>query len=359
MVRTDYRYGLNPIVVKALTHLHYRYSNETPKMWCSRIRVSFKKLLEYNPKFFSKNEFIHMTEREYKYGKFGPGRRTFHIYCTACDSLVFICDNTEKCANKHLNECIAKIEERRIAYRKSSECYCRTSKEIRKKTAYHIFNNAKIIQRAWRAFKLRPETWAKRVWNMVRNDNTPDEKKYLGITPRDIRIPDDQYVDYFGQRILARDVPAHHQNEPRLRSLYYHYTPHDWAEKKKYQLYVRLTTVAYIVTFIKSYQQNYRFVGYSDWTIMLKYLANPGHYHTTKDYYNNIVTNFVKISEYARYKCKKEGKLYPCNSLEIDMFKSSYITTFDRGLTIIDFSDFNNNYDYVQQILWTIDSLLK
>jgi hypothetical protein len=193
----------------------------------------------------------------------------------------------------------------------------------------------------------------------VRNDNTPDEKKYLGITPRGIRIPDDRYVNYFGQRILARDVPAHHQNEPRLRALYYHYTPHDWAEKKKDQLYVRLIIVTYIVTFIKSYQQDYRFVGYSDWTIMLKYLANPGHYCTTKDYCNNIITNFVRTSEYARYICKKEGKPYPCNSLEINMFKSFYITTFDGGLTIIDFSDFNNNCEYVQQIFRTIESILK
>ena len=73
---------------------------------------------------------------------------------------------------------------------------------------------------------------------MVRNDNTPDEKKYLGITPHGIRIPDDRYINYFGQRILARDVPAYHQNKPSLRDLYYHYTSHDWAEKKKYQLYI-------------------------------------------------------------------------------------------------------------------------
>ena len=92
---------------------------------------------------------------------------------------------------------------------------------------------------------------------------------------------------------------------------------------------------------------------------MLKYLTNSEHYCTTKDYYNNIVTNFVKISEYSRYKCKKEGKLYPYNSLEIDMFKSFYITTFDRGSTIIDFSDFNNNCEYVQRIFRSIDSLLK
>src|SRR5436305_1355463 len=83
-------YWLNPLIVQAITNLHYRYSDETPKMWCSRIRVPFRKLIEYNPTFFSKNEYIHMTERLYEDGKFGPGRRTFHIYCTVCDSLVFI-----------------------------------------------------------------------------------------------------------------------------------------------------------------------------------------------------------------------------------------------------------------------------
>ena len=129
-----------------------------------------------------------MTERLYEDGKFRPGRRTFYIYCTACDSLVFICDNTEKCADKHLNECIAKIEERRVAYyrsvlwkrkskkalsdneigeiydniyfryRKSSEFYCyRASKEIKKSVAYRLINSAKVIQQAWRIYKLRSE----------------------------------------------------------------------------------------------------------------------------------------------------------------------------------------------------------
>src|SRR5256885_11664936 len=119
MVKTNYYSGLNPVVVRAITNLHYRYNNETPKMWYSRIRVPFRKLIEYNPTFFSKNEYIHMTERLYEDGKFRPGRPTFYIYCTACDSLVFICENTEKCADKHLNECIAKIEERRVAYYRS------------------------------------------------------------------------------------------------------------------------------------------------------------------------------------------------------------------------------------------------
>ncbi len=72
----------------------------------------------------------------------------------------------------------------------------------------------------------------------MRNDNTPDKKKYLGITPHAIRIPNDRYVNYFGQRILARDVPIYHQNKPSLHGLYYHYTSHDWVKKKKYQLYI-------------------------------------------------------------------------------------------------------------------------
>src|SRR3954447_20925517 len=100
--------GLNPVVVQALNNLQYRYSGETPEMWYSRVRYPFKKLLKYNPKYFSKNEYIHMTEREYKDGKFRPGERTSHIYCTVCDLLVIICENTIECGNDHLKKCITK-----------------------------------------------------------------------------------------------------------------------------------------------------------------------------------------------------------------------------------------------------------
>src|ERR1044071_1503539 len=119
MVKTNYYSGLNPIVVQALNNLQYRYSGETPEMWCSRVRYPFKKLLEYNSKYFSKNGFIQMVERVYIDGEFKAGRCSFNIYCTVCDSLVFICENTIECANKHLNECIAKIEKRRVAYYRS------------------------------------------------------------------------------------------------------------------------------------------------------------------------------------------------------------------------------------------------
>src|SRR3954463_3079410 len=106
-----------------------------------------------------------MVERAYIDGEFKAGRRSFHIYCTVCGSLVIIRENTIECANIHLNECIAKTAKRCIAYsnpiqknakrkvsskisndeigeiygiiyfryRKSSEFYCpRTSKEIKK-----------------------------------------------------------------------------------------------------------------------------------------------------------------------------------------------------------------------------------
>jgi hypothetical protein len=108
MDRTNYYSGLNPVVVQALNNLQYRYSGETPEMWCSHVRYPFKKLLEYNPKYFSKNGFIQMTERLFKDGEFKAGRRSFNIYCTVCDSLVIICENTIKCANDHLNKCITK-----------------------------------------------------------------------------------------------------------------------------------------------------------------------------------------------------------------------------------------------------------
>ncbi len=57
MIKTNYS-DLNSVVMQTLNNLQYRYSGETPEMWCSRICYPFKKLLEYIPKYFSKNGFI-------------------------------------------------------------------------------------------------------------------------------------------------------------------------------------------------------------------------------------------------------------------------------------------------------------
>src|SRR3954469_13756046 len=114
MVKYNNYNGLNPIISQALIDLQYKYSGETPEMWCSRVRSPFKKLLEYNPKHFSKKGFIQMVERVYIDGKFKAERRSFHIYCTVCDFLVIIYENTIEYANIHLNKCIAKTAKRHI-----------------------------------------------------------------------------------------------------------------------------------------------------------------------------------------------------------------------------------------------------
>src|SRR4051794_24903740 len=147
-------------------------------MWYSRVRYPFKKLLEYNPKYFSKNGFIQMVKRSYIDGEFKVGRCSLYIYCTVCDSLVIICENTIECANDHLKKCIAKTAKRHITYsnpiqksvkkrvsselsddkidkiynniyfryRKSFKYYSPYAlKEIKKSVAYRLINSAKVI----------------------------------------------------------------------------------------------------------------------------------------------------------------------------------------------------------------------
>ncbi|PKK72239.1 hypothetical protein RhiirC2_710528 [Rhizophagus irregularis] len=104
---SDYN-SLNPVVVQVLNNLQYKYSGETSEMWYSHVHYPFKTLLENNLKYFSKNGFIQMIERSYKDGEFKARRRSFHIYCTVCDSLVIIRENTIECGNDHLKKCIAK-----------------------------------------------------------------------------------------------------------------------------------------------------------------------------------------------------------------------------------------------------------
>ncbi|CAG8746132.1 9766_t:CDS:2, partial [Rhizophagus irregularis] len=57
-----------------------------------------------------------------------------------------------------------------------------------KEKIHRFINSAIAIQRIWRAFKLGPETWVQRVWNIVRNDGTPDRKRFLGELPSFQRI---------------------------------------------------------------------------------------------------------------------------------------------------------------------------
>src|SRR3954454_18445264 len=79
-------------IVNALSPLAGRRDHETPEMWCSRIRDPFRKILEENPRILSKNGYIIMCGKLYENDKV-HGLPTNYIYCSVCDSLVFISEN--------------------------------------------------------------------------------------------------------------------------------------------------------------------------------------------------------------------------------------------------------------------------
>src|SRR3954467_3749799 len=114
MVRLNWPLS-NPINQKMawrLICMQYRNSDETPEMRCARIYAPFKKILEDNPGFFSKNEFIQMHGYQYEDRKKKGSLMNYptnYLYCTTCDSLVFIPYNfrDHRCVSGHLKECIA------------------------------------------------------------------------------------------------------------------------------------------------------------------------------------------------------------------------------------------------------------
>ncbi|GBC03297.1 hypothetical protein RclHR1_05050022 [Rhizophagus clarus] len=109
---------------------------------------------------------------------------------------------------------------------------------------------------------MRPKSLASQIWEMVRNDGTPDDKKYLGMTP------------------------------------HVHYSLYDWAEEKKIQLYVRLANVTYDIVFKILYQRGYIIINGSDWTNQLKWLQNPEYYRIDKD----NIEYLIRVTECEKYK---------------------------------------------------------
>ncbi|RIA91934.1 hypothetical protein C1645_821398 [Glomus cerebriforme] len=101
---------------------------------------------------------------------------------------------------------------------------------------------AVIIQRAYRDYKKRPESLAKRVWEVMRSNGTPDKWKYLGIIPRD-----EGYYYINGELIESNYV-------------------------------------TYLATFRVLYQQGYIVVRGTAWYNILKWLQNPKFYLIDKKY---------------------------------------------------------------------------
>ena len=110
---------------------------------------------------------------------------------------------------------------------------------------------------------------AKRIWEAVRNDGTPDRKKLLGITPRDT---------YPAPSWPTRDD--------------------EWIIEKKWQLSVRLANVIYGIVFKKLYQRGYIIIRGSDWTNQLKWLQNPEYYRIDKD----NIEYLIRVTECEKYK---------------------------------------------------------
>ena len=83
-------------ILERLGPLAERHDHETPEMWCSHIRDPFRKILEEHHtsrgSILSGNGYITMYGKLYENDKV-HGYPTNYIYCSVCDSLVFISEN--------------------------------------------------------------------------------------------------------------------------------------------------------------------------------------------------------------------------------------------------------------------------
>ncbi|CAJ0920890.1 13403_t:CDS:2 [Entrophospora sp. SA101] len=143
---------------------------------------------------------------------------------------------------------------------------------------------------AWRNFKKRPESLAAKVWNAVRNDGTPDEEKFLGITTR--KVKNLQTRDQFN--LWRNNIITMYKKEKNFDMLFIYqkgyeyeeyYIPGDWISFKKHQLQQRLSN--HLKELLK--EQGYRVVCGRSWYVMVKWIENP-------DYYANLTyPNIVRI----------------------------------------------------------------
>src|SRR5581483_10111017 len=101
-------------ILERLGPLADRHDHETPEMWCSRIRDPFRKLLEEHHSsrggILSGNGYIKMFGKLIERSDRVHGIPSNYIYCSVCDSLVFIPENGYSSANcyrdNHFKSCI-------------------------------------------------------------------------------------------------------------------------------------------------------------------------------------------------------------------------------------------------------------
>src|ERR1043165_4555700 len=81
-------------------------------MWCSRIRDPFRKILKENLEILSGNGYITMYGKLIERSDRVHGLPSNYIYCSVCDSLVFISENGRgghpiTYRDNHLKRCIS------------------------------------------------------------------------------------------------------------------------------------------------------------------------------------------------------------------------------------------------------------
>ncbi|CAJ0834783.1 2932_t:CDS:1, partial [Entrophospora sp. SA101] len=154
--------------------------NETPAQWAIRVRVPLQNLLNAG-KFSVYHRFaLFASFGQGKFVNFDYYRPKIHkshmAICFGCWKLVKIDDVNPKKSFHYSRQ-------RYVDYLKPSELMIsHWDNECDKPKT--DFGKARIIQRAWRNYKNRPESLATQVWNALKTDDYPNDKKFLGITPQ-------------------------------------------------------------------------------------------------------------------------------------------------------------------------------
>ncbi|RIB15568.1 hypothetical protein C2G38_2039253 [Gigaspora rosea] len=103
------------------------------------------------------------------------------------------------------------------------------------------FGYARIIQKFWRSFKEKKPSNARLAWNSLANNNTSDDKKFLGLTQH--KVKNSQTREQFNQ--WHTKWIELYKNNPMMcssiinRQSKEYYISDNWIECKKSQLLVR------------------------------------------------------------------------------------------------------------------------
>jgi hypothetical protein len=101
------------------------------------------------------------------------------------------------------------------------------------------FGRARLIQRLWKIFREREPSNARLSWNSLPNDNTPDDKNFLGLTS--CKVKNSQTRDQFNLW-NAEKIAMYKRCNPSMVYLFLnkkyeeYYIPYDWIGSKKNQL---------------------------------------------------------------------------------------------------------------------------